>query len=141
MSTYERPPSRPLPEITADNADFWTGGGDGTLKVRRCGDCGYYIHPPWPRCPRCLSTNVAAAAVSGRGKVDSFTVNYHPWLPGFPPPYIMALVGLDEQAGLRIATNIINVDPADVSIGMAVMVTFERWGDVYLPLFQPVSRA
>ena len=139
MSGYERPQTRPLPEITQDNAHFWTGGRDGTLKILRCGDCGYYIHPPWPRCSRCLSSNVAPAPVSGRGTVDSFTVNHHPWLPQFPPPYVLALVSLDEQADVRIATNLINVELNDLVIGMPVEVSFEQWQDVYLPLFQPVS--
>ena len=65
----------PAPLITDDNRDFWTGGRDGELRIVRCNDCGYYIHPPSPRCPQCLSDDVAPHAVSGRGSVYTFTVN------------------------------------------------------------------
>ena len=65
----------PIPQINDDNRAFWTGGRDGELLIARCDDCGYYIHPPTPRCPRCLDDNVHPHAVSGRGRVYTYTVN------------------------------------------------------------------
>ena len=35
--------------------------------------------------------------VSGRATVIGFTVNYHRWLPGFDPPYVVANVALADD--------------------------------------------
>jgi uncharacterized OB-fold protein len=134
-------PARPLPAVDDDNRHFWTGGADGELRILRCGDCGHYIHPPRPLCPRCLSPTVAPAAVSGRGTVDTFTVNYRAWNPEVPPPYVIARVELDEQDELYLVTNIVGCPVDDVRIGMRVGVQFEQVDDVYLPLFTPLEQS
>lgn len=36
---------RPTPRITALTEAFWTGGRDGALRIQRCTDCGYFVHP------------------------------------------------------------------------------------------------
>lgn len=130
---------RPLPQLTPANSEFWTGGADGLLRILRCEDCGDYTHPPLPRCRSCRGSRLAMSPVSGRAVVAGFTVNHQPWLPLFPPPYVVAIVALEEDDGARLTTNIVNCDPADVHVGMAVRVTFEKADDVYLPLFEPDS--
>ena len=127
----------PAPLITDDNRDFWTGGRDGELRIVRCNDCGYYIHPPSPRCPQCLSDDVAPHAVSGRGSVYTFTVNQRAWSPGLEVPYVIAIVALDEQADLRLMTNIVGCAADEVAIGMPVQVEFREQGEAYVPVFRP----
>jgi uncharacterized protein len=128
---------RPLPTLTPETIPFFTGGRHGELLVYRCGDCRYWLHPPAPRCPECLSANVGPELASGHGTVASFTVNWHPWHPAFPPPYVIALVELDEQPGLRLTTNLVNCPVGDVQVGIPVAVAFEQTGDIYLPVFTP----
>jgi len=130
---------RVLPRVTRENEHFWKGGGEGELRFLRCGDCGYYIHPPSPICPRCLSKNIAPQAVSGRARVATFTVNHQPWYPGMDPPYVIAIVEIEEQADVRLMTNIVSCDVEDVKIGMPVTVRFEHQDDVWIPLFEPAS--
>lgn len=132
-------PKRLLPEVTPENAHFWTGGAEGELRFLRCRACGYYIHPPSPICPRCLSRDRTVEAVSGRAEVVTYTVNHQPWLPGFPPPYVVAIVEIEEQPGLRLTTNIVKCSPDRVQIGMPVRVRFEQHEDVYVPLFEPAK--
>jgi acetyl-CoA acetyltransferase/uncharacterized OB-fold protein len=107
------------------------------LRIARCADCGAYTHPPLPRCRSCRGGRLALAPVSGRAVVAGFTVNHQQWLPGFPPPYVIAVVALEEDDGVRLTTNIVNCPAADVRIGMPVRVLFEKAGEVYLPLFEP----
>ena len=133
---------RVLPALDDENEFFWTSGADGTLRFLRCQDCGYWLHPPGPRCPSCGAgtDRLAPEAVSGRGEVFSFTVNHQAW-DGDPEPYVIALVELVEQAGLRLTTNLVGV-PADgegVEIGMPVHVVFEHRDPVWFPLFEPVA--
>lgn len=134
-------PIRMLPQVTAQTEAFWTGGAQGELRILRCGACGYWIHPPAPVCPQCWSRDVAAQPASGRATVHSFTVNHQVWNPTWEHPYVIAVVELEEQAGLRLTTNIVGVEPDAVRIGMAVGVKFEQDDDVWLPLFTPMGAA
>jgi uncharacterized OB-fold protein len=133
----EPAPPPPLPQLSSDNEFFWTSGRDGRLRILRCGSCGYFIHPPSPRCPKCLGSNLEPRPVSGRATVFSYTVNHQPWMPGAPVPYVVGLVELPEQDGLRLTTNLVQCDLDELHIGLAVEVTFEHYEDVWLPMFRP----
>jgi uncharacterized protein len=73
--------------------------------------------------------------MSGKGKVVTYTINHQPWRPELKNPYVVAVVELVEQAGLRFVTNIVGVPPEQVCIDMPVKVVFEHQEDVWLPLF------
>ena len=128
---------RTLPELTPENRHVWTSGATGRLLISQCAACGYWVHPPGPVCPRCRVRDITPRKVSGRGTVATFTVNHQPWEPGLTVPYVVAIVELVEQAGLRLTTNIVNCPPEQVRIGMPVRLTFVRDEDVYLPMFAP----
>ena len=132
------PPFRVLPVLDDDNRSFWTSGAEGVLRLLRCRACGYYLHPPLPRCPRCGSRDRGPEAVSGRGEVHSVTVNHQSW-DGGAVPYAIALVTIPEQEGLRLTTNVVGCPPDEVVIGMPVRVVFEEHGEVWFPLFTPES--
>ena len=137
--TADGPALRLLPRLEPENEFFWTSGADGRLRFLRCQDCRSFIHPPYPRCPTCLSDDVAVEPVSGRATLVAHTVNMHAWIPG-SEPYIIGLVAIDEQESVRLTTNLVGVEPDDVVTGMALEVTFEQCDDVYLPLFRPAER-
>src|SRR5579863_3135702 len=92
----QSPPPRQLPALERETAFYWQAGQDGVLKICRCQACGFYIHPPLPRCPKCTG-EVQPEAVSGRGRVASYTINYQQWLPGMAVPFVFAAVELAEQ--------------------------------------------
>jgi uncharacterized OB-fold protein len=133
-------PFRVQPALDDDNRFFWTSGEDGLLRFLRCGACGYYLHPPIPRCPQCGSRDVAPEPVSGRGEVVSFTVNHRSW-DGGEVPYAIVLVELAEQVGLRLTTNLVGCAADDVRIGLPVRVVFEQHDLVWFPLFEPADAA
>jgi uncharacterized OB-fold protein len=56
-------------------------------------------------------------------------------------PFVFAAVELVEQAELYVFTNIVGCPVDDVRIGMVVQVLFERHGDIFLPMFQPLGEA
>jgi uncharacterized OB-fold protein len=145
MSTYERPSLRLVPSPTAETQPFWSGGEDGRLLITRCRGCGHFFHPPGPVCWRCRSTDVAPEPVSGRATVVTYTINRQPWIPGFDPPYVVAIVELADEPDVRLTTNVVDIALDDIRIGLEVEVFFEQWqaGDdenpVWVPLFRPVS--
>lgn len=146
-ATYRKPALRLTPTPTSESAAFWTGGREGQLLIYRCHECGHFFHPPAPACWRCRSRDVAPGPVSGRATVAAYTINRQPWIPGFEPPYVVAMVELAEERDVRLITNIIDVAPANLRVGLDVEVVFEDWtppsGDeerrVWLPLFRPVA--
>lgn len=66
----------------------------------------------------------------------TFTVNRHPWTAELADEYVVAIVELEEQADLRMLSNIVGCAPSEVAIDMLVSVTFERHEDVWIPLFE-----
>lgn len=140
MTDSSPPSSRTLPRLEPETAFFWTSGADGVLRVQRCGSCGHWQHPPFPRCSTCGSEDVAPQPVSGRARVKSYTVNYERWKPGLDVPFLFGVVELVEQAELYVFTNLLM--PVDaVVIGKPVAVQFERHEDVWLPMFAPAEDA
>jgi acetyl-CoA acetyltransferase/uncharacterized OB-fold protein len=129
----------PLPVLTPASAWFWTSGADGKLRIQGCDDCGTLVHPPAAICPKCRSAARAPREVSGRATIVGFTVNAQQWLPDLPPPYVIAVVTLDESDDVRLTTNIVDVDPSEVHIGQRVQVRFEQREDVWVPLFAPTG--
>ena len=134
----EAKPPRPRPAITRDNAFWWEGVEAGKLLVQRCGGCGTLRHPPRPMCPQCQSLEWDTVEASGRGAVYSFVINHHPRVPAFEYPLVIALVELEE--GTRLVSNVVDVEPGDVHVGMPVEVVFTAVDpELTLPLFRPAG--
>lgn len=127
---------RMLPPIDELNRPFWTSGASGALHLPRCTSCRRWAIPPAPSCSAC-GEPTGYEPVSGRGRVFTFTVNHHPFNPDVPVPYVVAIVELEEQDGLRFTTNVVNCAPEDVRIDMPLSMVFERQGDVFVPQFEP----
>ena len=61
---------------------------------------------------------------------------HHPQIPPFEKPNPIALIETEE--GTRFVSNLIEIDPEQIEIGMPVEVVFtEVDPDLTLPLFQP----
>jgi uncharacterized OB-fold protein len=132
-------PGRPLPLPDRDTAFFWEGCARKQLLILRCTACRTYVHPPKQACHACGGASLKPAAVSGRGVVHSFTVT-HKELPGFESPFAVVLVELEEQRGLRMVSNVVDVAPDKIKIGMPVSVTFGTVENTTLPYFRRRKR-
>ncbi len=111
---------RPRPAINQDNAYFFEGAARGELLVRRCTSCGRTQHPPLPMCPVCGGVSWEPQPMATTGEVYTFTVTHHPPLAGFTLPVVVALVELAD--GHRLITNLIDIDPAEVRVGLPVEI-------------------
>jgi uncharacterized protein len=133
------PPRRPLPQVGDIEARlFWEGCARGELLLQRCSGCGAYRHPPSPICPTCLSTDDEWVPASGNATVYSFVIVHRAFHAAFEEqvPYVVAIVELEE--GPHMLTNVVEVPPDQVTIGMPIRVCFDRVSDeVVLPKFQP----
>ena len=93
------------------------------------------------RCSTCGHRVLESAEVSGHATVIGFTVNLQQWLPDPTPPYVVAIVAARRRPAGPLITNVVDVDPDDVHVGLRVQVRFEQHEDVWLPVFAPVPRA
>lgn len=126
---------RLAPTTTPDTKFFWDALKDGKLLIQRCTGCRTLRHPPRPMCPRCNALTWDTIEAAGRGEVYSFVLPRHPRWPWFDETYVVALVQLEE--GVRIVSNLNEVDAADVTIGMPVEAYVEHFDNVSLPQFRP----
>ncbi len=130
---------RARPEPTPETQHYWDGTRQGELRLQRCDDCAKTYFPPRPFCPECGSRHVSVVKASGKGRLFSYVIHHRP-VPGFTPPYAIAVVELDE--GPRLMTNITNCPqtPEALQLDMKLEVAFEKIDDeISLPLFQPVK--
>ena len=67
----------------------------------------------------------------------TYTLNHKVWNPDVAVPYVIGMVELPEQVGLRLTTNVVNCAAEDLYIGMPLRVTFEQQGEHFVPLFEP----
>ncbi len=130
------PATRILPSIDDDTREFWTSGETGALRLPFCAACARWVFPPVLRCPDCAGA-ADYRALSGKGRVFTYTVNHHSFNPQVPVPYLIAIVELAEQDGLRFTTNLVNCPPDRAEVGLPVRVVFEQQGEVFVPLFEP----
>lgn len=115
---------------------FWQACAERRLTVQRCRACGHHQFYPRPFCLACESADVAWTEVSGRATIYSLTTVRIPVAEELAPPYLLALVDLDE--GPRLLTNI---EAETARIGDAVRVSWrERAGGLPpLPVFVPAG--
>jgi uncharacterized OB-fold protein len=132
-------PGRALPQPTPETKHFWDGTQAGKLCLQRCDECSHTYFPPRPFCPKCASRKVSVFNASGRAILDSYVI-HHRKVPGFEPPYAIAVVKLAE--GPRMMTNIVGCaqTPEALLLDMPLEVVFEKQNDaITLPLFRPAK--
>ena len=130
---------RPLPAPDDVSGSFWSAAAEHRLVVQRCRSCSQLQYPPDVCCTRCQGQEFEPGEVTGRGVIYSYAVVDRPLHAGFlnALPYVVVLVELDEQPGLRLLTNLVDVpDGTALSCGMPVEVTYEDRGSVTLPQFR-----
>jgi NAD(P)-dependent dehydrogenase (short-subunit alcohol dehydrogenase family) len=82
---------------------------------------------------------VSVFKASGKGFLYSYVIHHRP-VPGFTPPYSIAVVELEE--GPRMMTNIVDCPqtPEALQLDMPVEVIFQKLTDqIALPLFRPAK--
>jgi acetyl-CoA acetyltransferase/uncharacterized OB-fold protein len=129
---------RVLPALNDVGDFYWRSGADGVLRIAWCKKCAVHLHPSTEVCPSCLGTEIDPIAIPGEAIVVACTENRQAWLPGHPPPYVVAIVALTVAPQVRLTTNIVGCAPNEVVVGMPVRVRFEQHAEVWLPLFEPV---
>ena len=123
------------PGIDRGNQWFWDGVDRHQLLIQRCASCGTLRMPPAPMCGACQSLDWEAHPAAGRGTIHSWIVSQHPTETD-AVPRIVVLVELEE--GVRVVSNVIDADPAEVDNELPVELALATYDDVTLPQFRLV---
>jgi uncharacterized OB-fold protein len=114
---------------------FWQACAERRLIVQRCTACGAHQFYPRPFCLACESGSLEWVEARGSGTIYSLTTVRIPVTGELPPPYLLALVDLDE--GPRLLTNI---EAPGAQIGDRVTLAWRaRDGLPPLPVFKPAG--
>jgi uncharacterized OB-fold protein len=141
MSERFFPDSMPPPLADAITLPFWQAAAEHRLVVQRCTTCEHTRHPPAPLCPECRSTESDWDQLPGRGEVYSYTAVHRPVAADQTLPFIIAVIALEDSGGLRMISNLVDVDPEELEIGMPVELVWEDMSEeLAMPRFRPAQR-
>ncbi len=131
---------KPLPMPSPETERYWQGCKKHELWIPYCKSCDSFFFYPRPFCPKCFGWDVEWRRASGRGTLYTYAIQYRPQAPGFEPPYVTAIVQLEE--GPRMMTNLVDVepDPDQITCDMPLEVTFQDINDeITLPYWKPAT--
>ncbi len=141
MSEEKKEYNKPLPEFRPETKPFWEAAKQHKLVIPRSKDTGEFFFYPRALSPGAdMSEDIEWVESEGKGKVWTFSIHHMGPSKAYKgePPYVVALIEMDE--GVKIMSNVVDVDPHDVSIGMDVQVVFDDvTDDVTLPKFKPAN--
>ena len=120
------------PRVLPESMKFWQACDEGRYLIKKCSSCGKVHHYPRDICPFCMSAETQWQESPGTGVVYSFST-----MGKEDAAYTLAYVTLDE--GVTVMSNLIDCDPAQLSIGQKVRVVFKpSEGGHAVPMFTPV---
>ena len=122
------------PEMDAAAVEWWEATRERRLVVQRCESCGRWQHYPRALCLGCAGADLSFAEASGRATIHSYTTVHRAPSPAFTPPYVVALVRLEE--GPLMLTRIVGSDETKLACDAPVALRWEPLGDGrHLPVF------
>ena len=134
---FKRPDGLPLPQPTEEARPFFDALREHRLVVQRCASCEALVHPPRAMCGTCRAVRFDWVAMRGAGTVYSHVVTHQAVHPAFAGHTPLATVEVELAEGPRLYSNLVDVPPEEIVIGMEVEVVFVAVAEgVVLPLFR-----
>lgn len=93
-----------------------------------------------PMCPRCQSCETTWKEASGQAVVYSYTVVHHAAHPAASArlPYVVGVLEFEGMPGVRLVSNVTDIDPKQVRIGATVRLWWDDIGEgMFVPRFRP----
>jgi uncharacterized protein len=114
----------PIPEYGTE--PYWEACNQERLVMQRCSACSKFRWHPSPLCVHCGDARFTWAPLSGRGKITTWTVITHPIHPAAfsRVPYVVVEVELQEQIGLRMLSNLVDMKLDQISFDAPVTLGF-----------------
>lgn len=113
----------PPPVLGLYDAPMWESIQAGNMKLQKCLSCGIFRYPPGPCCHECVSEQFEWVPISGIGRIFSWVVFHRTYLSGYPAPYNVIAVKLQE--GPIFISNLIEPPKSGSWIDLDVTMVYE----------------
>jgi uncharacterized OB-fold protein len=98
------------------------------LVGQKCKSCGMVLFPERLVCPGCKGSDFEEEIMPDTGKILSYTtVHVGSSFLEHDTPYVLAVIELSN--GVRLTTQIVDVDPKDVKTGKEIKLVFRKLKD------------
>ena len=128
--------SLPIPEPTPVSQPFWDALAQHRILVQYSPSLQRFVFYPRTLAPGTLADDLQWRDIDGAGTLYTFTVARRPTGPPWvdATPQLPAVVQWD--AGPRFSTELVDVDPGDIRIGMRVEPVFYDLPDTGMTLLK-----
>jgi uncharacterized OB-fold protein len=105
---------------------FWDELRRGRLSFPICRACGKRHWYPMKRCPHCQSAELDWRPVGGAATLYTWSVVRHPFTEDLKArvPVTIGLVEFADAPGIRLITELVDLRPEQIRIGMALRPIF-----------------
>ncbi|HEY9312195.1 Zn-ribbon domain-containing OB-fold protein [Williamsia sp.] len=114
----------PMPVKTPVTAPYWDALAEHKIRIQYSPSLQQYVFYPRILAPGTLADDLEWREISGLGSLYTFTIARKAVSPHFADavPQLVAVVQWDE--GPRLSTELVNVAPEDIVVGMRVKPVF-----------------
>ncbi len=134
--------TKPLPLPTPVSQPFWDALREHRILIQYSPSAGRYVFYPRTLAPGTLADDLQWREIDGAGKLYTYTVARRPTGPPWAAhvPQLLAVVEWDlGERAPRVSTELVDVEPGDIRIGMRVSPVFCDEGDVTLLRYRPAD--
>jgi uncharacterized protein len=129
----------PFPEPTPVSRPFWDALREHRIVIQYSPSAAKYVFYPRTLAPGTLADDLEWREIDGAGALYTFTVARRPTGPPWADKLPQLLAVVEWDVGPRVSTELVDVEPDDIRIGMRVCPVFCDAGDVTLLRYRPAD--
>jgi uncharacterized OB-fold protein len=114
----------PLPEPTPVSAPFWAALREHRIRIQYSPSSGRYVFYPRTLAPGTLADDLEWREINGAGTLFTYTVADRPTGPPWADALPQLLAVVEWEVGPRVSTELVDVAPEDIRIGMRLTPVF-----------------
>jgi uncharacterized OB-fold protein len=118
------PEPMPLPEPTPVSAPFWAALREHRIRIQYSPSSGRYVFYPRTLAPGTLADDLEWREINGAGTLFTYTVADRPTGPPWADALPQLLAVVEWEVGPRVSTELVDVAPEDIRIGMRLTPVF-----------------
>jgi len=127
----------PLPEPTPVSQPFWDALREHRILIQYSPSADRYVFYPRTLVPGTLADDLEWREIDGAGTLYTYTVARRPTGPPWAEKLPQLLAVVEWDAGPRVSTELVDVAPEDIRIGMRVTPVFCDEAGITLLRYRP----
>ena len=132
--------SAPLPEPTPVSRPFWDALREHRILIQYSPSGGSYVFYPRTLAPATLADDLEWREIDGAGTLYTYTVARRPTGPPWAEKLPQLLAVIEWDVGPKVSSELVDVEPDDIRIGMRVEPVFCDDAGVTLLRYRPAER-